>query len=799
MAPAQLALSLALLCATSALAQGGAKDSRFADSAEARIKRITTALEDLKGKPDILRSDDAYAFDFIVGDQAAGAEWLFVQVWVYSSADKAQKDWETAVAAMAKDPLERVEPHSVDAGVKERLTSRAVPGDEDQLPNSVGVAFSDAVRTDLRVAFICRRFGTTKRKSEEAKAIERGEDPATEKLRDDATRRVRALVRRVFEADVPVELPKPEIAIELLDANPLFTALPVEAIPSEYATLAKLTEKRDGAAADGASAVLLRAIVKRGFWARFAIEGGSGDGRVQRIDDRVDGSVTNRANTDDIVAPVFAIAAAGNRQAYALYVPPSELGSAQPDKRERPVRIKVEVFEMDAAPADAQRMRKPVLNAGAKAIETATRDLRLIRPPVLLVHGTYSDPDDAWIQPYVAGGKGTLARLRELHFDVSCVDYKGTNGSSKGGPSHFADNERVVTANPGGLTALLSHMRGKCDRAACTMPHLGKEAFAVTRADLVCHSLGGTLTRVYARGFSLRGKAPPPREHFDPARRACDGCWYHRPDNLWQGDIRRLITLSSTHNGSDICRVFTAYQEVLDEAKVDKMASAYGLDRAATEILLMMANDESGLGGAFIDQTPYSEALRSLGPTPVALHAIACMNRFDPMVDRVHPTDLFYRERLNKIWFASSPRVLQLAFTRLGQPNDAQNLSARRLEEFELIANIARSPAQEARLEQLRIENPKLLGDAVFGHIRHDCTVRQESSHAGLDPAFTTSIDGVWHSDAPRFPKVQDKVIALLIGPESAFSPSVPDTAFLQSIEWQSGKKKTNDGPPGGR
>jgi pimeloyl-ACP methyl ester carboxylesterase len=133
---------------------------------------------------------------------------------------------------------------------------------------------------------------------------------------------------------------------------------------------------------------------------------------------------------------------------------------------------------------------------GVKAKQTA--ELSLARPPVVLLHGIWSE---------LATWKWPLQQ--DSNFLVLAWSYKDTNSA------RFAVNlEQPRLA----IRAALDALRFK--------------GVAVTQADFVGHSMGGILARLYAGEFN--------------------GLKYYRDDNLHAGDIHKLITLDTPHAGSEL-------------------------------------------------------------------------------------------------------------------------------------------------------------------------------------------------------------------------------------------------------
>lgn len=234
-------------------------------------------------------------------------------------------------------------------------------------------------------------------------------------------------------------------------------------------------------------------------------------------------------------------------------------------------------------------------------------NIPVIRPPVILVHGTFDNPDNCWKTP-IQGEESMYQRLVDERYKVYTLDYSETNGSQSGPCpeswlfssdaliSSFYCNRSVLYDNPGGIKEAIAYYRDELGVAA-------------TRVDVIGHSMGGIIPRVYAsdsevlNGYNTGG--------------------YYRTDNLEEGDINRIITIASTHKGSD----FSEFQTHLNEAWRDSDLPI--LERLAdfTTSNLLWFGAGVGETGAVLDQQPYSNGLRRIGPTPIPSHAIVCTVR----------------------------------------------------------------------------------------------------------------------------------------------------------------------------
>ncbi|HZH99025.1 MAG TPA: alpha/beta fold hydrolase, partial [Fimbriimonadaceae bacterium] len=361
----------------------------------------------------------------------------------------------------------------------------------------------------------------------------------------------------------------------------------VEGTPSMMGTYLNDGAPLRGVAADGVSLVLLRASVGKEGKATFDVSGAGGAlyPMVGENPLRSPGSRTLAVETRRIASDKHA--------AFALYRPPSYFGSGkdEPDV----------VFGVQ-------------FGGGAKTIHK----IKLVRPPVVLVHGTYDNPRYCWEEHDAASEAPTnlAPRLRAAGFkDVFCVDWEETNGHKD--PSDFETNRFTVFSNKDGIRDALNAMRGR--------------QIAVTQADLVCHSQGGVISRMYARGYPFSFGLPADHPHLNDPENCKSGtqpCWYHRAENYWAGDIHRIVTISTTHRGSHVCNLFPA----LDAFPVKSVSSAFSKLALSMFLNVVDYGFSAITTGGFYNQQPMSLELRSMGPTPVPAHAIACVGTDQDML-----------------------------------------------------------------------------------------------------------------------------------------------------------------------
>jgi len=172
---------------------------------------------------------------------------------------------------------------------------------------------------------------------------------------------------------------------------------------------------------------------------------------------------------------------------------------------------------------------------------------KIVRPPVVLIHGVWSKAG-AWDSDYIKGDKDDLYR------STYAADYSATNGA------------RFVTNVPHVQEFIASGLKLARDKG-----------FAVTKADVIGHSMGGILTR----------------RHIGSAN-------FKRPDNLGQGDVRRLITLDTPHSGSTFANLVTALHILKPDATNSAVRSITGYNPQGGAVCDLAENSPAlaGLNGA---------------------------------------------------------------------------------------------------------------------------------------------------------------------------------------------------------
>ena len=191
--------------------------------------------------------------------------------------------------------------------------------------------------------------------------------------------------------------------------------------------------------------------------------------------------------------------------------------------------------------------------------ETST-DIKLDRPPVVLIHGLWSNSIDTWVK------NGIFQNLLSQFLGITIYYFDYYNDR------HFEENhEKIELA----VEESKSLMRAK--------------EIAVTQVDVIAHSMGGVLARIYAEGDRWNGHEA-----------------YLTDKNFSKGNINKFITLDTPHSGS-----------FLADAALERIAH---LDKRLSDFLVNQfeANGKPLTHGAVDDLASSSEALKKMGQLDIA-------------------------------------------------------------------------------------------------------------------------------------------------------------------------------------
>ncbi|MFN8445649.1 MAG: Ig-like domain-containing protein [Caldilineaceae bacterium] len=298
---------------------------------------------------------------------------------------------------------------------------------------------------------------------------------------------------------------------------------------SDYEVLATKGDNRTGAATDGVTRVLLRTVVPDQGKVEFCLQGATvpEDGGLAELG--------NNSRSDCV--KVNAVQTSRGYMAFAIYRTPDEFNrGGDQGLAERVIR-----FKATYQPNTPQEM----------VIE---RDFRLVRPPLLLMHGVWSG-GETWGLPLINDPRWSKA--------IVIADYKATTASS------LQTNVPVLA---GWIYTTLNKSR--------------RMLIATTQVDIIAHSMGGLISRVYIA-------KPDYKSRFR---------------NYDEGDINRLITLNSPHAGSQWANL------IKDIQQVPVIGSAF--DEAMSSFLIDMPVDRGSS-----DLAVNSAAINSIPKTLVPSYA----------------------------------------------------------------------------------------------------------------------------------------------------------------------------------
>jgi pimeloyl-ACP methyl ester carboxylesterase len=189
------------------------------------------------------------------------------------------------------------------------------------------------------------------------------------------------------------------------------------------------------------------------------------------------------------------------------------------------------------------------------------KTLTVIRPPLVLIHGLWGSSDSFSSSLWTPKSRGS-----DEFYYTEKANYKAKNASS------FSTNFPRVQ---GFIYKALQEVRDK--------------HYAATQADVVGHSMGGLLTRLYAGSDQFK-----------------------RWDNFALGDVHRLVTLDTPHFGSSLANLLVSLNKNSGDFQHGVLALREALARMGFET-------PSIYGGAVCDLAENSPALQGLSGGPTEL------------------------------------------------------------------------------------------------------------------------------------------------------------------------------------
>ncbi|XCN71444.1 MAG: ankyrin repeat domain-containing protein [Candidatus Electrothrix aestuarii] len=209
------------------------------------------------------------------------------------------------------------------------------------------------------------------------------------------------------------------------------------------------------------------------------------------------------------------------------------------------------VFALYKAPlnfpagSDATEITKKtaIIEATDSAGNSVIKELELVPPPVVLIHGLWSDKE-TWSRKVCSSSLATEipSNLYLTDYDnMSCWD-EGLDASlkEKGFKTYLVDysEHSAATFNPQSNSYPINQLVNKTNDAL--LDHR-KKGIAASQVDVVGHSMGGLITR---------------------ARTVWMGDKYKRKDNYNKGDFHKIITIGTPHQGSPFGNVLAECKDV---------------------------------------------------------------------------------------------------------------------------------------------------------------------------------------------------------------------------------------------
>jgi pimeloyl-ACP methyl ester carboxylesterase len=270
------------------------------------------------------------------------------------------------------------------------------------------------------------------------------------------------------------------LKLKVFDPNPLALNEAGEVIspdsPENVDRLTATLPTRIGVMADGVSQLLLRVQTTNAI--TFSVSPRIGQLRALTADSANSTTVTIQPVRDTH----------GFSWAFALFIAPDDLPGAN--------------------------VRKEVVISAREPGKAGSVRLRVENPPVLLVHGLWSN-SATWdgLRTYLEQKDHTICSEPEC-----IVNY----GAEQPAPSF---DPRATTADD---QFAVNHL---IEKTANTLNTIRAEGLAVAQVDVVAHSLGGLIARA--------------RVALTDTNRA-----YRRKDNFQRGDFHKLITVGTPHQGT---------------------------------------------------------------------------------------------------------------------------------------------------------------------------------------------------------------------------------------------------------
>jgi pimeloyl-ACP methyl ester carboxylesterase len=274
-------------------------------------------------------------------------------------------------------------------------------------------------------------------------------------------------------------------------------------INDNISLIASIKTYRNGTIADGVSKLIL--VVDSNSELQFSINGA-------KPNDLTDGTLSclNQSNVNNLrstakvppqnIGNVRTVVA-------AVYKPPDSYGNQDKEVR-RTINISV-------------RISNPTDRNASAPLEIP---IHLYRPPVVLIHGIWTNSYQTWAATTDSNKISFTKRLDNHGFTYTFADYERYNSETFDPDANNTFGNYGINATRNAVHEILGEYH-KCSIAA-------------SQVDIVAHSMGGLM----ARGFVQQPD-------------------YKRKENYKKGSIRRLITIGTPHFGGHLSELLYDHRD----------------------------------------------------------------------------------------------------------------------------------------------------------------------------------------------------------------------------------------------
>jgi hypothetical protein len=188
---------------------------------------------------------------------------------------------------------------------------------------------------------------------------------------------------------------------------------------------------------------------------------------------------------------------------------------------------------------------------------TLPQEVKVVRPPVVLIHGLWSNKTEAWTNFNPVNNDENIALWRQLNPRAQAADYSELVSVTETDPSYFPRVTSVTGAALGfafNAPRVLSQMRDSIRNYGIS------RSVAAVQADVVAHSMGGNIARTMEglSGFSSDG-------------------------DYGLGPVHKLITIATPHLGTPLAR------DLLPDGNQDLNSCVRGILKLAKSVSLATA------------------------------------------------------------------------------------------------------------------------------------------------------------------------------------------------------------------